>query len=331
VSILYVSEQGAYLHKNAGRFVVTKGDEELLSVPEAAVEQVVVFGNVQISTQAVSEFLAQGIDLIYLTYNGKFKGILQSGYPKNTSLRLLQYECALDPVYRLAAARAIVDAKCVSESSALSLWKKRKILDPKTGESVARNIDICRKSLPTKHDVSALMGQEAAAARSYFDAFGEVIPLPFLWEGRNRQPPRDPVNALISLTYMMVLSEIVSRCYAHSVDPFVGFLHMPDYGRPNLALDLLEPFRAVYCDDFVLRLLHSDVFSSDDFLYSSADGCRLRKEAMNEYLGKYRVFREKGSGNRPSLVSQISIVILALVHSMKERSCFSISPHFESR
>jgi CRISPR-associated protein Cas1 len=284
MSVVYVSEQGAYLRKSAGKYVVTFKDKEIFSVPENSVERVVVLGNVQVSTQAISELLQNGTELIFLSLNGKFKGILEPGYSKNTFMRIAQYDASLDEKFSINFAKSILRTKIESEIETVQKWIRNNWCPP---DIQIKPMSDALHALEDCENHSELLGTEAQAAKIYFSALGAALPPPFEWLGRNRNPPHDPVNALLSLTYMMVLSEIVSSCYASGMDPFIGFLHKLDYSRPSFALDVLESARAPYCDHFVMKSLQRDLFTPEDFKISEAQGCRLKNDTLKNYLELY--------------------------------------------
>jgi CRISPR-associated protein Cas1 len=280
MSILYITKPGATLRSNAGRFVVTKGEEELESIPQASLDSVILLGFVQVTTQAVHELMERGICVIYLSTSGQFRGILQPSYPRNVFQRIAQYDASQDAVFSLDTARRLVLSKLSSQEKTLRKWARNNWLEEH------RFADwIALKAAPlSAPDNNALRGAEAAAAVRYFEGFGETLPPPFLWTGRNRRPPRDPVNALLSFSYMIAVGEAVSACYATGLDPFVGFFHELDYGRPSLALDLIEPIRAPNCDHFVMRLLQREEFRPDDFTNTPEDGCRFTMPALHRFL-----------------------------------------------
>ncbi len=297
MGILYVSTQGACLRSQAGRYVVTCRARELAAIPAAAVEGIVLMGNVQVTARAVQGLLEAGVPLLYLSRHGRFRGMLQPGYPRNAAVRLAQYDAALDAGFALSLARRIIEAKIQSQIAVLRKWRRNGwLVDLDPAPELA---SLCR-TLDDRATLPDLVGLEAAAARVYFQGLGAAVPPPFVWKGRHRRPPTDPVNALLSLTYMMVLGETLSACYAAALDPLIGFLHQLDYGRPSLALDLLEPFRAGYCDHLVMRLLQAETFDLDDFACTS-EGCRLSDDALRRYLAHYESFVHASRGSRPAL------------------------------
>lgn len=280
MSTLYIATQGAVLRSNAGRFVVTKGEDALQEVPEVALDAVMLLGYIQVTTQAAHNLMERGVPLLYLSRTGKFRGMIQPGYPKNIFRRMAQYDASLDVDFALDIARAFVQAKLETQYETLLKWRRNDWADDLDAH-IWRELP--HKAMNATSN-EALMGVEAAAAATYFDTFGNCVPPPFWWDGRNRFPPKDPVNALLSLTYMLAVGEAVSCCYAAGLDPSVGFLHSLDYGRPSLALDLIEPLRAPVCDHLIMRLLQREVFVPEDFETGSESGCRMQPEALKRFL-----------------------------------------------
>ena len=344
MSIIYINEQGAYLRKKAGRFVVTKKDDELFSVPEVSVDRVIIFGNVQISTQAVSDLLSNGVEVIYLSRNGKFKGILEPGFPKNVHVRMAQYEAALDDTFSLKVAQDLIKEKLKSEIFTIRKWEKNLWIDK---SSICSEISRYSTMLESGTSIKNLLGVEAITAKTYYSVFPYAVPPPFCWNGRNRRPPKDPVNALLSLTYMMTFSEIVSECYSHALDPYIGFLHQLVYSRPSLAVDILEPLRALYCDHFVIKELQNETFNITDFSYKTETenstvlfsdksnfgqtvkiSCLLTKEGFKKYIEKFDSFKNKSLRNKRSLKGAVRYIVKNIVYSIKERSPLDIGELF---
>lgn len=325
MSVLYITTQGAYLRSQAGRYVVTHQDQEITAVPEVAVEGVVLMGNIQVSTHATQTLLDAGIPLIYLTRNGRFRGLLQPGYPRNAAVRLAQYEAALDADFALAVARRLIDAKIQGEIDVLRKWRRNGWL---VGDDPVDDLTDLRRTLDDRVVLSDLVGLEAAAARRYFQGLGAALPPPFVWEGRHRRPPTDPVNALLSLTYMMVVGEAISACYAAALDPLIGFLHQLDYGRPSLALDLIEPLRAGGCDHLVMRLLQAETLTADDFVHGD-NGCRLSEDAMRRYLTHYESFARSARGGRAALRTTVTRLARGLAKAVRDREPLAIDTTME--
>ncbi|HMO50092.1 MAG TPA: CRISPR-associated endonuclease Cas1 [Kiritimatiellia bacterium] len=314
MSTLFITTQGAYLRKRAGQFVVTNKDQELTVLPEAMLECVVLLGAVQVSTQAMTALLDQGVPLLYLSRSGHFRGMLQPGFPKNVERRLIQYECASNPEFSTTAAKCLVKAKMDASLFTLSKWRRNDWGDT---SSALDGIRSCRDRLTDAERMEAVLAVEAQAAKYHFGGLAAALPPGFRWEGRNRQPPRDPVNALLSLSYMLVVGFAVAAAYAGGLDPFVGFLHQLEYGRPSFALDLLEPLRAAWCDHAVVKALQAEELRPEDFETTAADGCRLTTEGFKRYI---HLFRNQTDPDNPSGINRtLQAYVRDFQQAMKDR------------
>jgi len=289
MAVVYVTEQGAVLTKRGDRLRILKEEKLLLDMPCHQIDAVMVFGNVQITTQALAELLDQNIELALLSSRGRLRGQLTSPMTKNIELRLAQYDHHRDEAFILQFARRVVAGKLANEQTML-----QRFMDDHPEIDLKSEVESLRKSLRTVNEaasVSELLGLEGGAASVYFGAFGKLIRADFAFPGRRRRPPTDPVNALLSFGYTLLFNEIGSLLDGLGFDPYLGFFHKPDYGRPSLAADLLEEFRAPVVDRFTLRILNLRMFGPSDFqLHAPSGGMHLTPEAMKRYFAAYEEY-----------------------------------------
>jgi CRISP-associated protein Cas1 len=314
MSTLYISKQGATLRIRAGRFVVTKGDEEFESIPRFSLDAAVLIGYVQVTSQAVHELLESGVPVLYLSPGGQFRGMLQPGYPRNSLRRIAQYDASLDSPFVLRVARELVGSKLAASARSLKKWSRNKWLDNDAGHVLKP----FHAAVQQATDAGTLRGVEARAAACYFEVFGQTLPPPFWWDGRNRRPPRDPVNALLSFAYMLAVGEAVSACFCCGLDPYIGFYHVSDYSRPSLALDLIEPLRSPYGDHFIMRLLQRETFQLEDFREHPQNGCRLSPEALRQLLMCWEG-QENGYSPRSRIRRHLQRICRRLQAAIQER------------
>ncbi|MBI3723844.1 CRISPR-associated endonuclease Cas1 [bacterium] len=254
-------------------------------VAEARLEmtsQVAIFGGVQVSTQALHRMMEREIPLLLFTAGGWFHGWAHGLGSKNVELRRAQYRAAEDPVASLGLARRIVSTKIANQRTIL----RRNHPDP--GPILARLNDLA-KSAETAESTASLLGLEGTAARLYFGGFPALLKADFgefSFDGRNRRPPRDPVNALLSFVYALLTKDWTITCAAAGLDPFLGFFHRPRYGRPALALDLMEEFRSIVGDSIVLSVVNNGSIGADDF-YRSGVGVALKDAARGRLIATY--------------------------------------------
>lgn len=256
---LYVVEQGARVGKAAGQIVVERKGERLMEVPLNDLSQLCVFGNVQISTQALTELTDRDIPICYFSTSGWFRAITTGFSHKNIELRLKQFAHASELTYRLPLAKAFVSAK---------IRNGRTLLRRNGGDELAPIVNVLAefaKDAEQAESLNTLMGIEGMAAKRYFEGFGRLLkePMGFSFDHRNRRPPKDPVNALLSYLYSVLIKELHIAIQASGLDAMLGFLHQPRYGRPSLALDLAEEFRPLLADSTVLSLINTGEFQTN--------------------------------------------------------------------
>jgi CRISP-associated protein Cas1 len=265
---LYVTEPGSVIGLDGGRLVVSKRKEELASVRLIDVLQVCAYGNVQISAQALRTLFDRDIDVFHFSYGGWLLG-LSTGLPsKNVMLRIRQ---------TTAAARGELDIP--RRMIAGKIRNCRVLLRRNGGEEVRRTV-VQLGELATAAEsagsAAELLGIEGVAARLYFEALPILMPKATELPGpvfsglRNRRPPTDAVNCLLSFCYGLLTKEVMAACLAVGFDPYIGLLHRPRFGRPALALDLAEEFRPLLADSVVLTLINNREVKPTDFLVRAA-------------------------------------------------------------
>ena len=289
MAVVYVKEQGAIIRKHGGRILVEKDDALLLEIPLRQTDSVAVFGNVQVTTQALSELLDRGIPLALYTRHGRLKGHLVPDISKNVPLRVAQYRTALDEAASLGLAKAVVRAKLLNSGRLLGDYRSNYPSDvlASAGEAMRHAAD--RAGDATNH--AELLGYEGSAAAAYFGAFAEMNRSELPFDGRRKHPATDPINGLLSLGYTLAMNEIRAVVEGAGMEPHLGFLHQVDYGRPSLALDLLEPFRAPLVDRLTLRLVNERILTGADFgtrvTGTAAGGVILLPDSFQKYLAAY--------------------------------------------
>lgn len=281
---LYVATPGASIRKTSRRLVVSTIDTVLQSVRLRELDRVVIWGPVQITTPAIQALLEGKVDTTFLSSMGRFIGKLVPPSGKNVFLRKCQAQRHDDLAFRLKIARAIVATKARNARRVLQLYgRNRPAVDQRAALFGLKRV--VEKVGLAKHLVE-LMGYEGEAAAIYFGEFGK-LPLNLSFSGRSRRPPRDPINALLSLGYTLLAAEAGGALAAHGLDPGIGFLHELDYGRPSLALDLIEAFRHPVVDRLTLSLVNRRVLVAEDFEIQTNGGYHLSDRARRRYLRFY--------------------------------------------
>lgn len=282
---LYVATQGTRVRKASHRLVVSTQDRVVQSVRLRDVDRVVLAGQVEITTPALRALLEAGIETTLLSRGSRLLGSLQPPGSKNVFLRVTQIQRHQDLTFRLATGRAIVQAKILNARRVLQQFARRR-LEVDLGPALDA-LEVAARKVLLAPGLAQLMGVEGDAAAVYFRAYGSLFLKELQFEKRSRRPPKDPVNSLLSLGYTVLVGEAVGAVAAAGLDPDVGMFHELSYGRPSLALDLVEEFRQPVVDRLVLSLCNRRVFTSKDFHPVEDGGQYLTDEARKRYFDFY--------------------------------------------
>jgi CRISPR-associated protein Cas1 len=290
-AVLYLQEPGSSVGKRSEHLVVRKDGEELSRIPMHAVRQVVVVGNVQVSTQALETLATNEIPVSYVTGHGRFVGAFVAAPAKNVSLREAQFRTFSDPAVCLALAKAVVRAKLSNQRTLLMRNLRGGEENRGSDEPAARDLWNLLRGLDDVTSMESVLGTEGQGAALYFAEFGRFLKQPptgkgFDFTSRNRRPPRDPVNALLSFAYAMLAKDCFAAVCTVGFDPYKGFFHQGRHGKPSLALDLMEEFRSVIADSVVLTLINNESLTPDDFIVWR-DACQLTENGRKAFFAAY--------------------------------------------
>jgi len=249
--------------------------------------QLSLYGNVQLSAQALRELVSRDVPIIHLSYAGWLNAITTPPTHKNIELRRRQFRAADDPLFCLAFAQSIVSGKIRNQRTLL----RRNSRD--LPEGLLHRLAETRRRAQQATSLEQLLGIEGNAARDYFANFSLMFKADdgtptttFHFETRNRRPPRDPVNALLSFLYSLLVKDLVATLVGIGFDPYLGFYHQPRYGRPALALDLMEEFRPLVADSVAISLINNGEIRPNDFI-SRATACALTESGRKRVIEAY--------------------------------------------
>ena len=289
---LYVQEPRAYVGKKGDVLEVRSPPPEkkvLAEKPLRDVSQVVLMGDVQISTQTVQALCELGVPVVYLSWGGWFYGMTLGMPSKNVELRIAQYRCAGEAAWSLKLARKIVCGKI--ENQRTMLRRNAEGVTDLTLNSLSSAIN----SASNAADLPTLLGIEGNAAHLYFSSFGMLLKprvagaaseFVLDFNNRNRRPPVDPVNAMLSYAYAMLAKDLTIACWSVGLDPFMGFYHQAKFGKPALALDLMEEFRPLIADSVVVTAINTGVVGPGDFVRRGG-AVALLPEGRKRFLQAY--------------------------------------------
>ena len=297
--------------------------EETVRVPLMDLERVAVVGRAYLPGTVLHALLRRGIPVSYLTRSGHYLGSLLAPVNGSALLRIRQYEAARDAELGLRIARGVVQTKIRNSRRVLQrLASNRGVATDSDIQNVLNSMLAVANRADTTANLDELRGFEGAAAGFYFGLIGRFFPEATPFTTRSRRPPRDPANALLSWCYTLVQTEVQAAVCAAGLDPCLGFLHGIEYGRPSLALDLLEPLRAPVCDMLTLHLLNHGILKAEDFERGDEGGYRLGAAGRKGFFVQYeqrmeRLFKRPDTLEHTSPRKALREQVYAVVHVLR--------------
>ena len=294
LNTLYVTTPNAYVHLDNDTVRIEVERETRLRVPLHHLGAVVCFGNVLLSPAIMARCAGEGIGLVLLDMNGRFRARVEGPVSGNILLRQAQHRQAADGAGALELARAIVAGK-IRNTRTVAMRGARDSDDPSDEAALsaaAVHLDASLRQAAEATDLDTLRGVEGEAARTYFSVLSNLVKVdargPFRFNGRTRRPPRDRMNAMLSFLYSMLMNDCRSAVEAVGLDPQLGFLHAVRPGRAALALDLMEEFRAYVADRLALTLVNRAQIRAEDFDERDGGAVLLKDEARRKVITAYQ-------------------------------------------
>lgn len=315
LNTLYVMTPQSYLRTDNGNVVVEHEGKVLCRVPLHLLEGMVLFGSLGMSPALMGECAQRGIGVSFLGMSGKFLARVVGEPTGNVLLRRAQYRMADDSERSLAVAKRFVVAKVRNQRTVLRRFQSDHA-DAGDGRVALamETIDALLGQVPAATTRDELMGLEGKAADVYFSVFDELVvqDTGFVFGGRSRRPPRDELNALLSLFYSLLAHDMASACNTVGLDPYVGFFHVDRPGRLSLALDAMEELRAYLVDRFVLSIVNRRQVSTDAFIGSAETGFELKDEERKRLIGLWQS-RKQEEVTHPFLREKVPLGLLPYV------------------
>jgi CRISP-associated protein Cas1 len=315
---LYLTEEYSFVRRDSedmllvqiperrGKNGTTPSPARQERIPLIKIDEVVVLGEITMTASALHLLLERNIEITYLSQYGQFKGRLSPPFSKNAILRMAQYRAHQDMSRRCELARRFVIGKLSNQRTMLQRYNRRQA-DAEMRQAIDRmgilihdlaalplNKAKSMRPLVTGDNriegtpLEAILGMEGAGSAAYFQCFGKLLSDPRQWPfpGRVKRPPTDAVNALLSFGYSLLTNKVASAVQLVGFDHFVGYLHSSFYGRPALALDLVEEFRPIIVDSAVLTMLNHRMLTLDDFLVELG-AYRLKDERRKVFFTQF--------------------------------------------
>ena len=273
MATLYVTQPGTQVRKVDERLVLMRGEEILEDIPLIKVDRVILMGRgVSLTTPAMFALAKRGVDVVYLAGSGRYVSRVVGSEHKHGRLRHTQSLLVADPAFSLRLAAAIVAGKISNQRTLV----RRHAEGAGWARQALEGMDAMMGLAGTARTLDELRGFEGRAAREYFSLLRRMLNPPpgaanWGFEKRAYYPPTDPVNALLSFGYTLLLNDMIAACEMVGLDPYLGCFHAIDYGRPSMALDLIEEFRPIVVDSIILGALNRGVFRLQDFRIQGKD------------------------------------------------------------
>lgn len=286
---IYVQARSAKVAKKGETLEISVEDQLVQTARLIEVSQLVLMGNVYVTTPTLHELMARQIPISWHSFGGWFLGHTVSTGHKNVEIRAAQYRASFDAATCLRLAKGLVVAKIQNQRTLLRRNWKGDDRPDELVEQFSQDIDRARRA----HDLPELLGAEGQGAARYFRHFsamlsrdGDAASMPFDFQTRNRRPPTDPVNALLSYAYSLLVRTWTVTLSAVGFDPYRGFYHQPRYGRPALALDMMEPFRPLASDSSVIQAINNGEVRPSDFI-SAAGSVALTDDGRKRFIATF--------------------------------------------
>lgn len=317
LNTLYLTTPESYLSKDGENIVVSVNQQEVFRIPALNVEAIVTFGYMGASPGIMKLCADKGIGLTFLTPNGRFISRVQGQIRGNVLLRKAQYALSEDEAKTTELAKIMIAGKVQNYRSILRRYE-RDYGQNESVEEVVNAIDWAKRDILRCNDKDVLRGLEGDAASCYFSIFPTLIinqKTDFPFSGRNRRPPKDAVNAMLSLAYTLLTNDVTSALETVGLDPYVGVFHTLRPGRASLSLDMVEELRAYLGDRFVLSLINRKQITKSDFLYQGDDGVILTDKGKKTFLTAWQI-RKKEVVTHPFLQEKIPVGLIPYAQAM---------------
>lgn len=283
---LYVLEPGARIEKEYQRLLVTKHDEVLLRLPFSRITHVVLVGRVGVTTAALHALLRNNISLDMIRRTGKMIGRLQPPMVANLPLRQVQFRRNEDEEFALRFARMIVEGKIRNQR--VMVQRLNRNHDHIDANHAIFKMKKAMEAALEAPSLDVLFGIEGQAARRYFQVYRKAFSQEWAFEKRTRRPSRDAINSLMNFGYTLLGHSMVAALEIVGLDPYLGYFHTEKYGRPALALDLIEEFRAPFVDSLVLTLINRGTIKKQDFIYNDSEqSLYLNQRGLRTFFDKF--------------------------------------------
>lgn len=329
MAAIYLTEQGTNIYKDYQRFIIHVAEKPKIEVPIREVQQIIVFGNIQLSTSVIQACFKQQIPVVYLSQSGKYHGHLWSEESVHLNNQLMQVQRRSDDYFQYSVSKAIVLGKLLNSKQLLMRFNRRRKIEDVEKAIYGINQDI--DALEYTDNLDTLRGYEGIAAARYFPAFGKLITnSAFSFSQRFRQPPIDEINSLLSFGYTLLFNNVLSFIILEGLSPYIANFHYGEKQKPYLAFDLMEEFRSPVVDSLVLNVVNHSRFKPKDFdVVASTGGVYLSDSSRKVYLKQFEN-RMNEEVSHPDIISSITYRHAIQLQVRRYKRCLLSGVPYES-
>lgn len=286
MSNIYVYEQGSIITINENRLIITKVNKEIESIPIELIDGVMIFGNIQVSTQSIHKLLSKGINITYLSKKGYNFGRLENSNKVNIERQRLQFKKSEDIFYSLEISKKFIEGKIRNQRTVLLRANKQL-----KNKEIKEKIELMKRyiaKIEYVNDIESLMGMEGFCAKIYFDSLNYILNEEYRFKNRSKRPPRDPFNSIISFGYALLYNEVFNILGSKGLNPYVAFLHKDRNKHAALCSDIMEEFRPILIDTLSIYLLNNDKIIKEDFIFNvKNNSVLLNKDGVSKVVNEF--------------------------------------------
>ena len=286
MSNIYVYEQGSIITINENRLIITKVNKEIESIPIELIDGVMIFGNIQVSTQSIHKLLTKGINITYLSKKGYNFGRLENSNKVNIERQRLQFKKSEDIFYSLEISKKFIEGKIRNQRTVLLRANKQL-----KNKEIKEKIELMKRyiaKIEYVNDIESLMGMEGFCAKIYFDSLNYILNEEYRFKNRSKRPPRDPFNSIISFGYALLYNEVFNILGSKGLNPYVAFLHKDRNKHAALCSDIMEEFRPILIDTLSIYLLNNDKIIKEDFIFNvKNNSVLLNKDGVSKVVNEF--------------------------------------------
>jgi CRISPR-associated protein Cas1 len=318
LNTLYVTTPEAYLSKDGENVVVKVGEEERFRIPILNLEGIVSFGYMGASPHLIKLCAEHDVGLSFVSQRGEFMGRVSGAVRGNVLLRRTQYRLADSPADSLRLSAVMIAGKIANMRAVVNRFSRDYPNDSDGFDAVSDHLNNCKRQAFRVDSIDSLRGVEGDASNCYFSVFDRLILKQkehFFFHGRNRRPPKDRVNALLSFLYVLLAHDVQSALETVGLDPYVGFMHTDRPGRAGLALDMMEEFRPYLCDRLVISLINRRQITARDFVVQGSEGVVMSADGRKTVIQAWQN-RKKEEIMHPYLREKVSVGLLPYVQAL---------------